>query len=114
MSFPRRKSAATIAAAAVITVAVAGCSSSTYDERMSFLRKVANRGVDIYKLLYSQESRIDKARCERAFEGNGVSADAPADMATGGPDAGMASAGQGVLRRLVRQRQAQARPGLPS
>ncbi|MFG1620170.1 hypothetical protein ACGFI3_46115 [Nonomuraea wenchangensis] len=83
MSFPRRTHAATIAAAAVIAAAVTGCSQSTYDERMSFLRKVANRGVDTYKLLYSQESRIDKARCERAFEGNGVSADAPADMATG-------------------------------
>ncbi|MEV0590656.1 hypothetical protein [Nonomuraea cavernae] len=51
---------------------------------MAFLRKSANRGVDTYKLLYSQEAKIDKARCERAFNGSGASSDMPPDMQTGG------------------------------
>ncbi|MGV9600715.1 hypothetical protein ACWDR1_29035 [Streptosporangium sandarakinum] len=50
---------------------------------MAFLHKVANRGVDTYKLLYSQDARIDKARCERAFEGSGADGDMPSDVAGG-------------------------------
>ncbi|MEU4576146.1 hypothetical protein [Nonomuraea sp. NPDC023979] len=53
------------------------------DERMSYLRKSAGRGVDTYKLLYSQEAKIDKARCERAFDGSGASKDMPPDTDTG-------------------------------
>ncbi|YCK40220.1 hypothetical protein ACNF49_41000 [Actinomadura sp. ATCC 39365] len=54
---------------------------------MTYLRKVAGRGVDTYKLLYSQEAQIDKARCERAFVGNGVIDDIPDDVAGGGETA---------------------------
>ncbi|WP_433357916.1 hypothetical protein ACQP25_45290 (plasmid) [Microtetraspora malaysiensis] len=78
---PRKK--ITIAAAAAALTVIAGCSSSTYEERLAFLRKVANRGVDTYKLLYSQEARIDKARCERAFDGSGAADDAPPDSSGG-------------------------------
>lgn len=80
---PRRIALAAAAAVAVVTVA-AGCSDSTYEERLTFLHKVAERGVDTYKLLYSQEAKIDKERCERAFNGSGADGDAPSDMATGG------------------------------
>ncbi|MET7329515.1 hypothetical protein [Nonomuraea sp. NPDC005650] len=107
MSFPRRKSAATTAAAAVI--AVAGC-GSTYDERMSYLHKVASRGVDTYKLLYSQEAHIDKARCERAFEGNSAGSDVPGDYEDGSTAVGWRAQVK-VLRGLLHQRQAQAPPG---
>lgn len=72
--------AALISSIAVLT----GCSTSTYEERMAYLRKVANRGVDTYKLLYSQEAHIDKARCARAFEGSGADNDMPRDDAASG------------------------------
>jgi hypothetical protein len=66
-----------MALALAFAFAATGCSAS-YDERMAYLRKAAARGVDTYKLLYSQEApRIDKARCERAYVGNGVADEAP-------------------------------------
>lgn len=71
----------------VIALAVpltAACATSTYDERMAYLKKIAVRGVDTYKLLYSQDARIDKARCKRAFEGGGVGDDMPPDTTSGG------------------------------
>ncbi|MEU5869597.1 hypothetical protein ABZ815_51130 [Nonomuraea sp. NPDC047529] len=84
MSLPRRTCAATTAAV-ITAIATIGCSpASTYDQRMTYLRKVAGRGVDTYKLLYSQEAQIDKGRCERAFVGNGVINDAPDDVTGGG------------------------------
>ena len=74
MNTPRK-----LLAFATLTIALAGCASS-YDERMAYLRKVAARGVDTYKLLYSQDAHIDKARCERAFDGSGAGNDAPTDV----------------------------------
>ncbi|MFI7644355.1 hypothetical protein [Nonomuraea sp. NPDC049400] len=44
---------------------------------MTYLRTAAQRGVDTYKLLHSQEAHIDKARCERAYNGSGVIDEAP-------------------------------------
>jgi len=63
---------------------VAGCSTATYDEKMAFLKKTAARGVDHYRLLYSQEAHIDKARCERVFEGARLWEEAPRDLSGGG------------------------------
>ena len=50
--------------------ATAGCTDyAEYDERMEYLRTVAQRGADTHALIASQEGVIDKARCERAFGG---------------------------------------------
>ncbi len=52
------------------TAALAGCTEiASYDQRMDYLRKVAQRGADTHALIASQEATIDKPRCERAFEG---------------------------------------------
>jgi hypothetical protein len=63
-----RHQTAAAALASTLFVALAGCSSdATYDERMNYLRKVAQRGADTHTLIASQEANIDKPRCERAF-----------------------------------------------
>ncbi|MFC7593629.1 hypothetical protein ACFQYP_65390 [Nonomuraea antimicrobica] len=64
------------ALALAFPLAATGCTAS-YDTRMTYLRTTAQRGVDTHKLLYSQEARIDKARCERAYDGSGVVDEAP-------------------------------------
>ena len=68
-------------AAAVLTLTLAGCAAS-YDERMQYLRKVAQRGADTHKLMVEQEAPIiDKKRCETAYEGvQGPHGDAPYDL----------------------------------
>lgn len=49
---------------------LAACTkSASYDERMEYLRTVAQRGADTHALIKSQEATIDKERCERAYEG---------------------------------------------
>ncbi|SDI42280.1 hypothetical protein SAMN05421505_15024 [Sinosporangium album] len=52
---------------------------------------------DTYKLLHSQQAHIDKARCVRVVEGNGVSINAP-DSSCEGPGTGVAEAVQGERR----------------
>jgi hypothetical protein len=74
MNTPRKMAASACAAMLLLT----GC-AVTYDERMNYLRKVANRGADTHKFIRAQEALVDKARCERAFTGNGAGRDAPTD-----------------------------------
>ena len=59
--------AASIAAAILATMATAGCAAS-YEERIEFLKKTANRGVEVHRLIKSQGATPDRKRCEGAFE----------------------------------------------
>jgi hypothetical protein len=57
---------------AVMMVSIAGCTSSAdYQERMDYLRQIAKQGAETHALLSSQETAIDKPRCERAYAGLG-------------------------------------------
>lgn len=60
------------------TLFVAGCTDyADYDERLTYLRTVAQRGADTHALIVSQEANIDRQRCERAFDGLLLNDDAP-------------------------------------
>lgn len=72
---------ATLALLAIL--AAAGCSSASYSERMTYLRKVANRGVETHNLLAAQGARIDAKRCSAAYDGL-EDDDVPDDIAGGG------------------------------
>ncbi|MDG4756393.1 hypothetical protein [Micromonospora sp. WMMD710] len=66
----KTRSVAVTALALSLTASLAACvKSASYDERMEYLRTVAQRGADTHALIKSQESTIDKERCERAYEG---------------------------------------------
>jgi hypothetical protein len=69
-----------VIASFALIAALVGCSApaSTYQQRMDYLRKVAQRGADTHTLIASQEALVDKARCERAYDGFDVAEDAPA------------------------------------
>ena len=70
--------------AVVALLGTAGCTDfADYDERMNYLRNVAQRGADTHTFLKSQEATVDKPRCERAFEGVDVDDDAPAISSSG-------------------------------
>lgn len=60
-------------------IGTTACSSANYDERMTYLRKTANRGAETHALLVSQEAAIDKERCKSAF--NGLQDHIPTDAA---------------------------------
>lgn len=53
------------------TVLVAGCTGepATYDEKNAYLRTVALRGAEQHAFLTSQETKIDRARCDAVFKG---------------------------------------------
>lgn len=54
---------------AMILVAVSSCANAPYQERMDYLRTVAQRGADTHALLDAQGAAIDRKRCEKAFDG---------------------------------------------
>jgi len=64
---------------------VAGCArTSTYEERMNYLRKVAQQGADTHQLLVSQEGpKTDPARCGAAWDGLKRPSEFPTDGFTG-------------------------------
>ena len=73
--------------ALVAVLPLSGCTSSaaTTEERIAYLRLVAQQGADTGNLLRAQEApQIDKARCGRAFDGLTRRADYPSDLADGG------------------------------
>jgi hypothetical protein len=61
----------TTLAALTIAALLSGCGaeSANYQQRMDYLRKVAQRGAETHALIASQEAATDKPRCERAFGG---------------------------------------------
>lgn len=70
--------AVSIAAGLILT----GCSDvATYQQRMDYLRKTTQRGVEAHLLLRSQGARIDAKRCEAVYRG--LVSDIPADSSTG-------------------------------
>jgi hypothetical protein len=61
-----------ILAAAVTSLALSltACSTAaSYQTRMAYLRKIANRGVETHNLLASQGAQVTAKRCGDAFEG---------------------------------------------
>lgn len=74
--------------ALVLTVAfpLAGCTSAaSYDERMEYLRKMAEQGAETHQLLVDQGApEIDKARCIRAFDALINKNEFPGDQPDGG------------------------------
>lgn len=72
--------------ALVLTVAfpLAGCTSSaSYEERMEYLRKMAEQGAETHELLRDQGAEIDKARCVRAFDALINKSEFPGDQPDG-------------------------------
>lgn len=67
-------------------VPLAGCTAAaSFEERMDYLRQVARQGAETHDLLAAQEApRIDKERCDRAFNGVVRSEDFPSDQSSGG------------------------------
>ena len=67
-------------------VPLAACTSAaSFEERMDYLRQVAKQGAETHDLLAAQEApRIDKERCDRAFNGVVRAEDFPSDMSGGG------------------------------
>jgi outer membrane murein-binding lipoprotein Lpp len=73
-----------VVAAVVGATLLAGCATASYDERMTYLHKVAQRGVETHQLLVSQEApKVDQDRCRKAWGGLNTN-DAPSDVAGGG------------------------------
>jgi hypothetical protein len=76
----------TVSAAALL--GLSGCSAATYDERMTYLRKVAQQGADTHQLLASQEGPvINGDRCGKAWDGLKNPGDFPSDIGGGGTTA---------------------------
>lgn len=57
-----------MAAGALVIGVAAGCGFASYDERMTYLRTIADRGVEVHDLIVSQEGTINAERCNKAFE----------------------------------------------
>ena len=70
--------------ALTLILTVTACSSASYSERMAYLRKTANRGVETHNLLYSQGAEIDAKRCSAAYDGLGDD-DIPSDVTGSSP-----------------------------
>lgn|SRR5512146_166867 len=72
------------AATAVIIGLITGCSGpASFADRMAFLKKVANEGVQTHKLIISEGGLINEKRCTDAY--GGLQDDsAPSDMWGGG------------------------------
>lgn len=67
------------------TLAIASCTTtSTYEERMQYLRKVANQGAETHQLLKSQDATVDAERCKGAYGGLQTINDRPRDTQSGG------------------------------
>jgi hypothetical protein len=65
--------------------ALAGCGErASYEERMDYLRTLAKRGAETHALLKSQDAKIDRKRCEGAYQGLSDGGDMPSDRDNGG------------------------------
>jgi hypothetical protein len=73
--------------ALVAVLPIAGCSPSvpSTEDRLNYLRQVAQQGAETGNLLRDQEAPdIDKSRCGRAFDGLTRPEDYPSDAPDGG------------------------------
>ncbi|OLT12949.1 hypothetical protein BJF79_03350 [Actinomadura sp. CNU-125] len=73
---------AAAAALLTLTFTLTACAAS-YDERMTYLRKIANRGAETHKLLAAQGAHIDAKRCGATYDGL-ADDDIPSDIDGGG------------------------------
>lgn len=67
-------------------LAVSGCADMTYDERMEYLRHIAQRGVEVHVLIVSQGAEASVKRCQDAYGGT-LKEELPNDRG-GGPVTG--------------------------
>jgi hypothetical protein len=72
-----------VIAACACGLLVSGCSPAPYEERMNYLRKVAQQGAETHQLLASQEAKIDMERCKAAYGGLKDLGNRPADLGGG-------------------------------
>jgi len=72
------------AATAVIIGLVSGCGVASFTERMTYLEKVANEGVQTHRLIVGEGSKTDEKRCTDAFNGLNDWDAAPSDDGIGG------------------------------
>lgn len=64
----RRNSVPIFAAIVLVVTLISGCAAD-YDERMSYLRTVALRGIETHNLLRNQGSSVDESSCQLAQKG---------------------------------------------
>jgi hypothetical protein len=75
----------TLAFVAVLPLSACSSPAATTEERITYLRQVAQQGADTGNLLRAQEApQIDKTRCGRAFDGLTRREDYPSDQTGGG------------------------------
>lgn len=61
--------ASSVAILSLSAVALTGCGSgASYSERMAYLRKIANRGVETHNFIVSQGAKISSNRCSDAYD----------------------------------------------
>jgi hypothetical protein len=73
-----------LALVAVLPLSACDSSSATTEDRIAYLRQVAEQGAETGNLLRAQEApRIDKDRCTRAFNGLTRPEDYPRDTPDG-------------------------------
>ena len=61
-----------------------GCSGASFAERMTYLGKVANEGVQTHRLIVSEGGTTDLKRCTDAYNGlSDVADNAPSDLGAG-------------------------------
>jgi hypothetical protein len=65
----RQRIVGIIASFLIVATLTSGCGTADYDERMSYLRTVALRGIETHNLLRNQGSSVDKSSCRLAREG---------------------------------------------
>ncbi len=75
----------TVALVAVMPLSACDSTIPTTEDRLAYLRQVAQQGAETGRLLRDQQAPdIDKERCGRAFDGLTRPEDYPADQPSGG------------------------------
>lgn len=75
----------TVALVAVLPIVACSPAVPSTEDRLQYLREVAQQGAETGRLLRDQEApNIDKARCGRAFDGLTRPEDYPSDQPNGG------------------------------
>src|SRR5262245_52486359 len=65
----RRNRAIPLTSLLVAVSLVAGCAGADYDERMTYLRTIALRGLEAHNLLRNQGTSVDDKSCRLALKG---------------------------------------------
>lgn len=78
------------------------CSGASFAERMAYLGKVANQGVQTHRLIVSEGGATDEKRCTDAFNGLNNWENAPSDDGMGGRTIDWQNQIHGAPRRVWR------------